>query len=73
VLNCTPVPREGYRLGLPRGGTWREVLNTDAAIYGGSGLGNAGAVEAAREPAQGREWSAAVTLPPLAALVLVPG
>jgi 1,4-alpha-glucan branching enzyme len=72
VLNLPPVVRENYLVGVPRGGRWREVLNTDATVYGGSGLGNAGVVEAVHAPAQGREWSAEVTLPPLAALVLLP-
>jgi 1,4-alpha-glucan branching enzyme len=72
VLNATPVPRLGFRLGLPAGGRWRERLNTDAALYGGSNVGNLGEVIAIRDPAMGRRWSAVVTLPPLAALVLVP-
>ena len=57
ISNFTPVPREGYRLPLPAAGTWREIINTDAADYGGSGMGNAGAVEAgpARE-ARSRRW-----------------
>ena len=73
ALNCTPVPREGVRLGLPRGGAWREALNTDSAHYGGSNVGNLGRIAAERDPAMGRAYSAAVTLPPLAALVLRPG
>ena len=72
ALNCTPVPRLGFRLGLPHGGAWREVLNTDAACYGGSNVGNLSQVEAERDPAMGRRHSASVTLPPLAAIVLVP-
>ncbi len=72
ILNATPVPREGFRVGLPQGGGWREALNTDSRHYGGSNLGNLGRIEAGRDPAMGRAFSASVTLPPLAALVLVP-
>ncbi|MCB9730538.1 MAG: 1,4-alpha-glucan branching protein GlgB [Deltaproteobacteria bacterium] len=72
VCNFTPVPRHGYRLGLPFSGRWREVLNTDAEVYGGSNTGNGGAVEAADEGWNGRPASAIVTLPPLGTLVLVP-
>jgi 1,4-alpha-glucan branching enzyme len=72
VLNFTPVPRERWRVGLPRGGAWREALNTDSAHYGGANLGNLAAVRAERVPAMGREWSAEVLLPPLGAVVLVP-
>jgi len=72
ALNCTPVPRDGVRIGLPRGGAWREALNTDSAHYGGSNVGNLGRITAERDPAMGRAWSATVTLPPLAALVLLP-
>ncbi len=72
VCNFTPEPRRGFRLGLPRPGRWRERLNTDAVDYGGSGAGNLGIVESREEPCHGRRWSAVLTLPPLAALVLVP-
>ncbi len=73
VCNFTPVPRHGYRLGLPEGAArWREALNTDSAHYGGSNLGNGGAVEAEPVPAHGRAQSAPLTLPPLATLFLVP-
>ena len=47
VCNFTPVPRPNYRVGVPRGGYWREMLNSDAAVYGGSGMGNLGGVDAA--------------------------
>jgi 1,4-alpha-glucan branching enzyme len=70
VCNFTPVPRAGYMLGVPHGGFWRELLNSDAAEYGGSGVGNLGGAEAQREPRHGREWSLRVTLPPLAAIWL---
>ncbi|MPZ19763.1 MAG: 1,4-alpha-glucan branching protein GlgB [Luteitalea sp.] len=72
VLNLTPVPREAYRIGVPRGGSYREVRNSDGAAYGGSNLGNAGQVEAQAVPAHGHEHSLALTLPPLAALILKP-
>jgi 1,4-alpha-glucan branching enzyme len=72
VMNLTPVPREGYRVGLPRGGRWREVLNTDAEVYGGSGVGNLGGVDAEALPWHGQEHSAALRLPPLGVLWLAP-
>ncbi|MCB1495069.1 MAG: 1,4-alpha-glucan branching protein GlgB [Bauldia sp.] len=70
VCNFTPVVREGYRLGVPRDGRWVERLNTDAAAYGGSNVGNGGAVVAESTPWQGRPASLSVTLPPLATVVL---
>jgi 1,4-alpha-glucan branching enzyme len=66
VCNFTPVPRHHYRIGAPRGGFWREVLNSDAAEYGGSGIGNHGGVNATTHPIHGRPYSLALTLPPLA-------
>lgn len=68
ACNFTPVPRYNYRVGVPRGGFWREVLNSDAGIYGGGDLGNSGGVEAAPIPAQGRDYSLSLTLPPLGVL-----
>ena len=65
ILNMIPQPHFGYRLRLPRAGRWREILNSDAACYGGSGRGNDGAVEAAGDPP-----TATLTVPPLAALLL---
>jgi len=70
VFNFTPVVRSDYRLGVPRPGTYRELLNTDSACYGGSGVGNLGAVKAEEVPRHGRDRSVALTLPPLGALVL---
>jgi 1,4-alpha-glucan branching enzyme len=67
IANFTPVPHQGYRVPLPAAGRWREILNTDAAAYGGSGMGNLGGV-VATEDAQG--IAAQVTLPPLATLWL---
>ncbi|MBI1395055.1 MAG: 1,4-alpha-glucan branching protein GlgB [Betaproteobacteria bacterium] len=72
VCNATPVPRENYRVGVPVGGLWRERLNSDAAIYGGSGLGNFGQVEAAPVAAHGHFHSLSLTLPPLSVLYLSP-
>ncbi len=69
VLNLTPVLRTGYRVGLPRGGRWREVLNTDAASYGGSNAGNMGGLPAEESAWQGQPCSVVLTLPPLSALV----
>ena len=73
VLNLSPVPRQAYRVGLPAGGSWREVLNTDSSRYGGSGVGNPGAVAAETTPWHDQPFSAAVTLPPLAGVWLQPG
>ena len=72
VANLSPVPRHGYRLGLPRSGRWREALNTDSTFYGGSDVGNLGGVVAERKPWGGQPFSAEVTLPPLGAVWLVP-
>jgi 1,4-alpha-glucan branching enzyme len=65
VCNFTPIPRYNYRVGVPRGGFWKEVLNSDAKIYSGSGHGNTGGVEASPVPANGRYNSLSLTLPPL--------
>ena len=65
VVNFSGQPHLGYRIGLPRGGHWREVLNTDAEGYGGSGVGNLGGVEAVAEPWHGQPFSATVAAPPL--------
>ena len=69
VANFTPVPRHDYRIGVPRGGLYRERFNSDAFDYGGSGLGNAGAVRAQAHPAHGHAHSLVLTLPPLATLL----
>ena len=70
ILNATPVPRERYLVGLPSGGTWTELLNTDSAHYAGTDVGNLGAVVAYPDPAMGEPYSAALRLPPLGAVVL---
>jgi 1,4-alpha-glucan branching enzyme len=72
VANLTPQPHHAYRVGLPRAGRWREVLNTDAAVYGGSGVGNMGEVDAGGPTWHGQPASAVLTLPPLAVLWLAP-
>jgi len=68
ICNFTPVPRTGYRVGVPHGGYWREMLNSDAREYAGSGIGNMGGVHADESPVHGRPFSLKLTLPPLAAL-----
>ena len=73
ACNFTPVPRDGYRVGVPSAGRWTESLNSDAVRYGGSGVGNLGGVEATARPAHGRPYSIVLTLPPLAAVLLQGG
>jgi 1,4-alpha-glucan branching enzyme len=68
VLNMTPVPRYNYAIGVPRAGYWRELLNTDAAVYGGSNMGNAGGVQSEPQQMHGEAQSLSLTLPPLAAV-----
>ncbi len=70
ALNFTPIVRENYRIGVPQKGFWREVLNTDATTYGGSGQGNMGGVSTMPIPYHGRPQSINLTLPPLAAVIL---
>jgi 1,4-alpha-glucan branching enzyme len=72
VCNFTPVPRDNFRVGVPRGGVWQERLNSDAQDYGGSGIGNFGMVESAPLPAHGRNHSLTLRLPPLAVLFFTP-
>ncbi len=72
VANFSPVPRSAYRLGLPRSCRWREAINTDSTFYGGSDTGNLGAIEPEPIPWHGQSYSAELTLPPLAAIWLVP-
>jgi 1,4-alpha-glucan branching enzyme len=71
ALNFTPVPRYNYMMGVPRRGHWREILNSDAALYGGSEQGNMGGVDASPIPLHGRRWSVSLTLPPLGAVFLM--
>jgi 1,4-alpha-glucan branching enzyme len=72
ICNLAPVARPGYRLGLPEGGRWRELLNTDSAFYGGGEVGNLGGVETESRPWHEQPYSAEVTLPPLGVVWLVP-
>lgn len=69
VCNFTPVPRDDYAIGAPAGGRWSEILNSDAALYGGSGVGNAGGAGATAEPAHGRPYRLTIVLPPLACVM----
>ncbi|MEZ4362607.1 MAG: 1,4-alpha-glucan branching protein GlgB [Kofleriaceae bacterium] len=71
ALNFTPVIRQGYRVGAPRCGPWVELLNSDSSEYGGSNVGNIGRLETEAVPAGGQPCSLTLTLPPLAALVLI--
>jgi 1,4-alpha-glucan branching enzyme len=73
VCNFTPVPRLGYMVGVPTGGYWKELLNSDAKEYNGSGAGNMGGTEALPEKTHGRPYSLRLTLPPLGALFLKRG
>jgi len=68
--NFTPIPREGYRLGVPLPGFYREAVNTDSAVYGGGNIGNLGGLHAEEVPSHGRPWSIVLTLPPLATVIL---
>jgi 1,4-alpha-glucan branching enzyme len=71
AMNFTPIPRHNYHVGMPAPGRWTEILNSDAPLYGGSGQGNMGGVDAAPIRLHGRKWSATLTLPPLGAVFLV--
>jgi len=72
VANFTPVPREGYRLGVPMGGFYRELLNSDSRYYGGADIGNAGGVPSEPTPWQGHPHSIVITVPPLAVVFFRP-
>jgi 1,4-alpha-glucan branching enzyme len=72
ICNFSPVSRPGYRVGLPRDGRWRELLNTDDERYGGGGVGNSGELPAEQKPWHDQPFSAELTLPPLGVLWLVP-
>jgi 1,4-alpha-glucan branching enzyme len=72
IANFSALPHLEYKVGLPQAGRWQEVLNTDAVIYGGSGVGNLGSIEAVPEPWHGKPASATITLPPLGVLWLTP-
>ncbi len=70
AANSTPVPRTNYRIGVPRDGFWKEIMNSDAKIYGGSGHGNLGGLEATPIPCHGKYQSISTTLPPLGIIFL---
>jgi 1,4-alpha-glucan branching enzyme len=70
ICNFTPVPRRNYRVGAPRCGRWREAINTDSSVYGGSNLGNAGEVTASSGRSHGQPFYIELTVPPLATLLL---
>ncbi len=72
VVNFTPVPRRGYRIGVPAPGAYEELLNSDASVYGGSGMGNEGRVTTEDAPSHGHPWSLSLTVPPLGFLLLKP-
>ena len=72
ILNMTPVPRFGYRIGLPREGKWEEIVNSDAGVYGGSNVGNLGGVKAAAHKCHNQPFSAEFTLPPLSIMAFRP-
>jgi len=72
IANFSAIPHLNYRVGLPAAGRWREVINTDAIVYGGSGVGNLGGIEAVPEPWHGLPASASITVPPLGVLWLTP-
>jgi 1,4-alpha-glucan branching enzyme len=72
VANLSPVPRHGYRVGMPQAGTYVEVINTDALQYGGSGVGNGEGVTSEQTPWDGQEHSALLTIPPLGTIWLAP-
>jgi 1,4-alpha-glucan branching enzyme len=68
IFNFTPVPRHNYRVGVPRGGYWQEILNSDSPVYGGSGYGNLGGTDADQVTAHGRPFSLNLIVPPLGAV-----
>ena len=70
ILNLTPVPRSSYRVGLPKGGFWKEVVNSDAEVYGGGNLGNLGGIQAQEQPAHRLPFSGEFLLPPLSVIAL---
>jgi 1,4-alpha-glucan branching enzyme len=72
AMNCTPVPRDGYRIGVPRTGFYAEVINSDAGSYGGGNIGNLGGLYSEPIPAHGHAQTVALRLPPLGILILKP-
>jgi 1,4-alpha-glucan branching enzyme len=72
ILNFTPVPRQGYRIGVPLAGHYQEIFNSDSTYYGGSNLGNGVGLEAQNLPWMGFEQSLVITIPPLSGIILAP-
>jgi 1,4-alpha-glucan branching enzyme len=72
ACNFTPVPRHNYMIGVPAGGYWKEIFNSDAGEYGGSSMGNFGGVEARHHSSHGRSHTLSLTLPPLSVVILKP-
>jgi len=72
ILNFTPVPRQGYRIGVPKAGAYREIFNSDSAYYGGSNTGNGVGMQSENQPWMGFEQSLVITVPPLAGIILSP-
>jgi 1,4-alpha-glucan branching enzyme len=72
IVNFTPIAREGYRVGVPSAGAYREVLNSDAEVYGGSNVGNFGRIACADAPSHGFPYALELTIPPLGFLLLKP-
>jgi 1,4-alpha-glucan branching enzyme len=72
VVNFTPVPRRGYRVGVPRNAAYQELLNSDAEVYGGSNVGNSGTVHAEAIASHGHAFSLSLSVPPLGFLILKP-
>jgi 1,4-alpha-glucan branching enzyme len=72
VCNLTPVPQQAYTVGVPQGGAWQEVFNSDAGIYGGSNMGNGGIVQGTDEVSHGQPAALTLIVPPLATIILTP-
>ena len=70
ICNFTPMPRHGYRVGMPKPGQWDEIVNTDSDVYGGSNMGNGGRVSTEPVASHGKPQSVALVLPPLGTLIL---
>jgi 1,4-alpha-glucan branching enzyme len=70
IFNFTPVPRQNYRIGLPESGSYIELINSDSQLFGGGNMGNGGMIHTENQPWMNQAYSAELTLPPLAAIVL---
>ena len=69
VANFTPMPRHGYRIGVPQAGHYKEIFNSDSAYYGGSNVGNRGGLTSEQQPWMGYPYSLVITVPPLAGII----